>query len=756
MIAKSNFIKATEEYNSFEKEVPAYYLRKTLFSDTERTVKALVSSCGFYELYFNGERITRGLLSPYISNPDHLVYYDEYEIRLSEGENVFGILLGNGFQNNPGGYIWHFDKASFRGAPMVALSVEDGEDILLRSDEGFKIHPSPIRHDDYRFGEYYDANYEIPDWCKRGFDDSSWENALTAMPPKGELRLTDASPIVKEREISPVGITPLSDGSFIYDFGESNAGVCRLSVKGEAGQKIELRHSDALLDGDIDLRPVWFVRDHWERDRHIVHLDSYVCRGEGREIYEPTFTYHGFRYVKVSGIKPEQATRGLLTYLVYHTSLDKRGDFSCSDETVNKLQEMTRRSILSNFHHFPTDCPQREKNGWTADAALTAETAILNLNPERNYREWLRNICKAQNVEGALPGIVPTGGWGFHWGNGPAWDSVLAYLPYYVYIYRGETEMITDSADSFIRYLRYLRSRCDGKGLLSIGLGDWCHVGEVKPPKAPLILTDSIMAKDIAGKISVMFGAVGMTREADYAREESEKYREAIRENLIDYATMTALGDCQSSQAMSLYYGVFDVSEENEAFKRLLEMIRAFDDHMDVGVLGGRVIFHVLSRFGYSDLALKMITRPDYPSFGNLIERGATTLWEKLVPDDDHLMQGNSRNHHFWGDISAWFIKRIAGINVNPSERNVNEVRISPSFVGSLDHASAYHSAPSGRVSVLWRREGEKVVVDLEVPNGMDATLTLDGGFAFEDGSDEIRVVSGSYVAYKKKESKND
>lgn len=750
MLLKDNFIKATERFCTIESAVPAYYFRRGYVSDSKKAVKLRISACGFYELYFNGERITKGLLSPYISNTDDLIYYDEYDVTLSPGENVFGVLLGNGFQNNPGGYIWDFDKASFRSAPMFALTLSEGENVLLRSDESFKTFESPIRRDDYRFGEYYDANYEIVGWNKPEFRDTGWKKALLATPPLGEMRLAEVAPIVKEREIAPVDIIKCDDGGYIYDFGECGAGICRLCIRGEPGQKVELRHADALLDGDIDLRPVWFVRDFWERDRHIVHLDTYVCRGEGVEIYEPTFTYHGFRYVKVNGIKAEQATYELLTCLVYHTRLESRGDFRCSDPVANKLQEMTRRSILSNFHHFPTDCPQREKNGWTADAALTAETAILNFDPELNYREWLRNICKAQNGDGAIPGIVPTGGWGFHWGNGPAWDSVLAYLPYYVYIYRGDTEMIKDSRDNFLKYLRYLERRRDDNGLLSIGLGDWCHVGGIAP-KAPLVLTDTLMAMDIAGKIGSMLDVIGMTDGAKYARGEAAKYRKAIRDNLIYFDEMTAIGDCQSSQAMSLYYDVFDEAEESLAFERLLEMIRAADDHMDVGVLGGRVLFHVLSRFGKSDLAYKMITREDYPSFGNWIARGATTLWEGFMPEEDDSLKSTSLNHHFWGDISAWFIKSVAGINLNPSGHNLSELRISPSFIQCLDHVEAYHVSPMGRISVSWRKEGEKVAFDLEIPEGMDATLTLDKGFAFADGSSERKIVSGGYVAYKKK-----
>ncbi|MBO5273048.1 MAG: family 78 glycoside hydrolase catalytic domain [Clostridia bacterium] len=743
MSIETSFIKATEVYNTFDNPVPAHYFRRVFESKEMVQAKLRIAVCGFYVLYFNGKNITRGFLSPYISNPNDHVYYDDYEVTLDAGENVIGVILGNGFQNNPGGYIWDFDRADFRSAPMFSLTVsvqeKNNEVTLLESSEAFKIYPSPIRSDDYRFGEYYDAGYEIDGWAEKGFCDSDWTSALPALSPKGELKMADIPPIVKECEIAPVSIMKSGSG-YIYDFGQSNAGVCRLSVKGEKGQKIELRHADDVRDGDIYLRNVWFYRDCWERDVKIVHCDTYVCKGGEREVYQPSFTYHGFRYVRVDGITEEQAVPELLSYLVYHTDLKDRGGFDCSHEITAKLQELTMRSLLANFYHYPTDCPQREKNGWTADAVLSCETALLHFDPERNYREWMNNIRKAQREDGALPGIIPTAGWGFEWGNGPAWDCVLANLPYYVYLYRGETEMSRESADAFLAYLRYLRGRTDEKGLLAIGLGDWCHVGGI-PPKAPLVLTDSVTSMDIANKIACMLDVIGMREESLYAKREAEQYRWAIRTHLIDFASMRAAGDCQSSQAMCLYYGVYDESEREAAFGELLKMIHDCDDHMDVGVLGGSVLFYVLTQFGHGELAFKMITREDYPSYGNWLKRGATTLWENFLPNDV-----SSMNHHFWGFISAWFIKCLAGIRLNPNRNNVDELEIHPTFIGQLDDASAYHIAPKGKIEVSWKRNADTITLKVEIPHGMRAIAVLDKGFCFEaDGLSTKPVESGSY-----------
>ena len=735
-----HFIQATLAYNTLETQVPAYYFRRCVTVEAGTTARLRVAVCGFYELFLNGERITRGLLSPYISNPDDMVYYDEYTVSLTSGENVLGLILGNGFQNNPGGYIWDFDKAAFRSAPKLALTLEaDDGTLLADSGSGFCVAPSHIVSDDYRFGEHVDARLAIPGWSLPGFDDTEWQKAIPVQAPKGELRVADVEPIIKEREIAPISITKSGDG-YIYDFGESNAGICRLRVKGTAGQKIELRHADATKDGDIRMDHVWFVREHWERDRHIVHLDTYICAGDGEEIYEPSFTYHGFRYVRVDGITEEQATPELLTYLVYHTDLGDRGNFACSDDVANKIQDITRRSIVSNFHHFPTDCPQREKNGWTADAALSCEAALLNFAPERNYREWQRNICKAQSEQGSLPGIVPTGGWGFAWGNGPAWDCILVYLPYFTYLYRGETAMIRDSAKAFLKYLAYLRTRVDERGLLAIGLGDWCHI-DIVFPECPLVLTDSVISMDIAYKMAFLLDEVGLAEEVAYARSEGDRYRAAIRAHLIDQKSLIAHGACQTAQAMCLFYGLYEADEEEAAFEELLNFIHKAEDHMDLGVLGARVIFHVLDRFGYSDLAWRVITRTDYPSYGNWVARGATTLWESFFSGKSDGLP--SLNHHFWGDVSAWFIKTVAGIRVNPTRHDPHTVTISPAFIRDLDHASAYHDTVDGRVSVSWKREGEEIVLTATIPENAIARLDLRDGYTLADGSAPTNLKQG-------------
>ena len=747
------FICSGFEYNTLEKHVAAPYFRRTFHADIQTKAHVLIGACGFYQLYINGVNVSKGPLAPYISNPDDIVYYDSYDVELVYGQNTIGVWLGNGFQNNPGGYIWDFDKSSFRSSPKFAMSVTwrsaEGRPETIESDSMFLTAPSPITFDDYRFGEHYDARLEQNDWMQAGFDDSSWAHAVEASVPGGQRRLCGAEPIAVTRQLKAVSVTAVNDG-YIYDFKENCAGVCRLDIDGRSGQRICMQYGEWIRDdGTLDIEHIWFRRDEklWTRDKDLVHRDVYTCR-DGVQTYTPRFTYHGFRYVYVTGITARQAKPELLTYLVMNSDLERRGGFVCSDETVNRLYECTIRSDLANFYYFPTDCPHREKNGWTADAALSAEQMIMNLGVENSYREWLRNICCAQAENGSLPGIIPTGGWGFSWGNGPAWDCVLAYLPYYVYIYRGETEMIKESADALTEYLRYLLTRTNPDGLLKIGLGDWCPVDRKSSAYvAPLEFTDTVMAYDIAKKAEFMFDAVGLTDQRDFAGSTAARFKAAVRARLVDTVTFTAAGNCQTSQAMAIFYDIFEPDEKNAAFEKLIELIYQNNCHFDVGVLGARVLFHVLAEFSCTELALKMITGPEFPSYGSWIKSGATSLWENFSSSG----AVQSRNHHFWGDIAGWFIRYLAGIYVNPSRSDANSADISPYFAQSLDYAEGFHILPAGKVSSEWKRCSQGIRLTVHAPGSVSGNIRLQDGYTFSDGQKTKPLRSAVYNVIKSK-----
>jgi alpha-L-rhamnosidase len=405
------------------------------------------------------------------------------------------------------------------------------------------------------------------------------------------------------------------------------------------------------------------------------------------------------------------------------------------------IQSIARRSDTSNFFYFPNDCPHREKNGWTGDACISAEHMLLGLAPERSYRQWLANIRKAQRGDGALPGIVPTGGWGYTWGNGAAWDAVIFELPYQTWRLRGDTDIVKENAHAMLRYLQYVGTQLDADGLISFGLGDWCQVSRGPDRhQAPLRLTNTILTIDMANKSADMFTAIGLTREAAFARDLSAALRSRLRQRCVNLNTLIAEGDCQTSQAMAIYYNIFEPGEMPEAYGILVRMIRANDEFMDVGVRGGRVIFHVLAAFGDADLAYRMITRPEYPSYGNWVTQGATTLWEQFMTD---YTTPSSLNHHFWGDVSGWYITRVAGIQVNPFGEDHLECDVAPAFIDALKWAESWHECAAGIINVKWERGDGGITLSLSYPEGAHGRIRLPHGCVFDDGQNVRGIKPG-------------
>lgn len=755
MIYSGKFIKANNELCDFDNYVPAPYFRKK-FKLAFKPEKAEITICGlgFYELYINGKNITKGPLAPYISNCDDICYYDNYDIAdlLNEGDNVIAVLLGNGFRNPYGGFIWDFHTAHFRGCVTFALALEaecGDEKIVLEADTSFKTHHSPILYDDIRMGYKYDARLEIPGWCEVDFDDSNWNYALTEKTPKGKPRLCMADPIVITGELAPQTVThydshpycrdlfdtelkPLEDSVrenvYVYDFGTNQAGVTKLRINGKPGQVITLRHSDYLYKGEYSVNTIMFQRDSGIKDylyRHFAQTDVFICKG-GYEEFVPKFKYDGFRYVYVEGLEAEQATKEAITYIVMNSDIRERGSFSCSDEVLNQIQECTRRSDLSNFYYFPTDCPHREKNGWTADAWLSAEHMLLNLTAEKSFGEWMHNVAAAQRTDGALPGIVPTGGWGFEWGNGPVWDAVCVQIPFAVYKYTGNTDIITDNASLIMRYLHYISANRDARGLTGFGLGDWCdpYMFEKKQgPLAPLDVVATVASYDIARKAEFLFGEICMYEESAYAGSLADGLRKSFRDELIDFDSFTVFGNCQTSQTLAIAMGLFDEEEKEKAFGRLLDIIHNDGDRNRCGVYGIRYLFHLLSDMGEADLAYRIITDKRIGSYGYWMANGATTLWEDFRDVDDP--RAGSRNHHFFGDVSSWFIQRVAGLMPNPEVDDISYYRIAPSVLDALDYAEARFR----EVYVKWERDGENILLTFKAPAGSHGDVIAPIGY---------------------------
>ena len=761
----NKFVSECREYSTYIKHVNAPIFRKSFELGKEGRGEILICGLGFYDLFVNGEKITKGYLAPYISNTDHIVYYDHYDLTpyLHEGENVIAVMLGDGFQNTKT-RIWDFMDNVFNSAPKLALTmkVESDEESQQYDAADFSCKKGTIYFNDLRSGVFYDKTLEEKGWDKPGFaEDESWHEPVIADRPRGMAKICEAEPIHVIKEHKPVkvwqgklgeyyargdvadglyGQTPPEkslekEGGYIFDFGNNSAGIFRLKIKGHRGQRIDFQCGELLEDGAVSCRNINFYPDGYSQ------RDIYIVGSDEEEIFEPMFTYHGYRYLYVTGLTKEQLTDDVITYLEMSSDMENRGDFSCSDELANTLYEIGRRSDRSNFYYFPTDCPHREKNGWTGDAQVSAEHMILTIGAENSWREWLNNIRGAQAPDGSLPGIVPTGNWGFEWGNGPAWDKVLFELPYITYKYRGETQVIKENAHAMMRYLEYAAGRRDDEGIIAIGLGDWVPVGRgCDDYLPPLGFTDSLMVYLMCREAQEMFEKVGMSLNGTYAKQLGDELYKAIRKKYLDKNTMLIKSSCQSAQALAIHYDIFDNAEKPQAFKRLLEIIHRDGNKVTCGFLGMRVLFHVLADFGEAQLAYDMISGPEYPSYGYFVKMGETSMPEGMQPGTEY--RNLSLNHHFLCDIVQWYMKYPGGIRVE----NSTKVQIRPLFIKSLTYARASHKLAAGEVSVNWKRDEDKIYLEVSCPADVDYEIMLEDGWRFEENG-------RSYLERKDKEA---
>ena len=726
------FISATKEFTTEHQGVPAPYIRKTFEVSNFKNAEIYVCGLGFYEFYVNGKEITKGKLAPYISNPDQVVYYDRYDLTnlIKQGKNAFGFLLGNGFLNNPGGKGWLFDQGSFRSAPKLAIAfIVDGK-VVFEADTSFKTAPSPIIFDDYRMGEHYDAQKEIDGWAKIDFDDSKWANCIEATTPKGEKRICTANPIKVVKEIKPVRKWRTECGN-VYDFGANFSGVVRLKLDSfyAPHQRFKIHHAEVLLEDTVIYKknicvPFRFNLDDWQTDIYYAKDDCFP------QIYQPHFTYHGFRYVFIEGIDGAQATDDLVTMLVYCSDFENQNEFICDNPVVNKIQQMTVNSDVSNFHYFPTDCPHREKNGWMGDIALSAEQLFYNFGCKKDLREWLNTVRKAQREDGAVPGIVPTGGWGFAWGNGPVEDFAITELPYYDYMFNGDKSVILDNADMIKKYVEYLKTIRKENGLFEFGLPDWCEAKwkGLDKPLTNIEITDSLVIIDMLKKAEKMFIVIGDNDYAKQLNDFAQSIREDFRKVHLD-ENLFVKGRKQTAQARAIDSGIFTDEEKKTAVKNLVQIIKEDGNRFQTGVAGARVLFHVLADNGYPQLAFDLITQDKYPSYGfwakegydNLPERFFTRRNNSPFPDDGLYLQ--SLNHHFWGFVSGWFYKYLCGLNVNPDYTNCNKIVISPLAVKKVKKLNCKFENNGKQLEYSLVRKGKKVNVTITKNTGFDVEI---------------------------------
>jgi len=692
---------------------PAPIFRKTFVLSTPvKQARLYICGLGYYELHLNGRKVGDHVLDPAFTRYDRRVLYVTYDVteQLKAEFNAVAVILGNGWYDMDAQAAWDFNKATWRARPTLRCQLEvtfyDGSTRTIASDETWRVAPSPILFNCIRQGETYDARREIPGWNTPDLSDADWSLAKVSPGPKGTLSAQMIPPIKVMQTLKPVKITAPKPGVYVFDFGQNIAGWARLKISGPSGVKVVMQYAERLNDdGTIDQKD---IAVHTKSTPF--QTDTYILKGEGTETWEPRFVYHGFQYVQVTGLpdKPDDET---ILGRVAHTAFDLAGVFECSNDLFSKIQRCTLWSYVGNFHGYPTDCPHREKNGWTGDAHLAAEVGLYNFDPAPAYTKWMTDFKDEQRDSGELPGIVPTAGWGYAWGNGPAWDSAYVLIPWYLYQYRDDTRILAEHYDRLKRYVDYLTTKADN-GIVSIGLGDWVPAKTETPAKVTstgYYYRDALIVSKIAGML-------GRTEEARRYADLAMSIRDAFNKAFFDPTTALYAGGTQTAMSCALYHGLVPPVERQRVVDKLVEMIEKNDNRLDAGILGTKYLIDALTANGRADVVYKMATQTTYPSWGHWIEQGATTLWEQWDG-------GASRNHIIFGHISAWFYQALAGINPGPDTVAFKHIVIKPQPLGDVTWVRAEHESMYGTIASAWDIKGDRFTLKVAVPANTTATV---------------------------------
>ena len=718
---------------------PAPWFRKEFTASKPiQSARAYIAVGGLYELFINGEKVGNHRLDPMYTRFDRRTLYVAQDVTkmILEGENAIGVLLGNGWYNHQSTAVWYFHEAPWRARPKFCfdlhITYRDSTKEIVSSGIDWKTSLSDVVFNSIYTAEHQDARLKQPGWNKTGFDDSDWKASIPVSSPSNNIVAQNLQPIRNVDEITAIEMTKFSDKDYLFNFGRNISGVTQLKIKGEQGTEVRLIHAERLgKNGKADLSNI-DVHYRPTDDLDPFATDIYYLSGNEDE-FMPYFNYKGFQYVELISNKPVELANENLTAFFMHSDVPVAGSITSSNQTLNKIWEATNSSYLSNLFGYPTDCPQREKNGWTGDGQIAIETGLYNFDGITIYEKWLADHRDEQQPNGVLPAIIPTSGWGYTWANGPDWTSTIAIIPWSIYLFYGDSKLLGQSYSNIKRYVDHINNESPD-GLTDWGLGDWVPVKS----KAPKEFTSSayyFTDVSILAKTAKLFG-----HQKDFVKysQLAEKIKNAINKKYLNEETGMYGSGLQTELSVALYWGLVPDSLKSKVAGNLAERVINDNKHIDVGLLGTKAILNALSENGYADLAYEVALQETYPSWGWWIKNGATTLYENWNIESDRDL---SMNHIMFGEIGAWFYKGLGGIFPDPENPGFKNVILKPNFVPSLDHFEANHIGPYGKITSKWERAGGNLIYSVVIPPNSSATLFLLSKSI--SGSEKIKKMKG-------------
>ncbi|MDR1666879.1 MAG: glycoside hydrolase family 78 protein [Bacteroidales bacterium] len=701
---------------------PAPYFRKTF--TVKRKIKharAYISAGGLYELYLNGKKAGNHRLDPVFTRFDRRNLYVTYDVtrHLQQGGNAIGVLLGNGWYNHQSIATWNFDRAPWRARPTFCLDLRitytDGSTEVISTGPDWKTSGGSLVFNSIYTGEHYDARLEQRGWNTALFDDAKWEKVTLRAAPSQNIVSQQMYPIRNVEKIAAVNFKKLNDTTYLYDFGRNIAGVCELRMAGKAGTRIRLKHAEKIdAAGRADQSNIdvyYYPPDHTDP----FQTDIYILSGKGEDVFMPKFNYKGFRYVEVTS--PIALKRDQLTACFMHSDVPAVGFLQTSHPLIGKIWQATNNAYLSNLMGYPTDCPQREKNGWTGDGHLAIETALYNFDALTVYEKWLADHRDEQQPNGVLPDIIPTGGWGYGIHNGVDWTSTIAIIPWEIYLFYGDNKLLADCYENIKRYVDYITLNSPS-GLTSWARGDWVPVKS----KSSLELTSSCYYYADALILAKTAGIFEVQEDYDRYMALAEKIKNAINHKYLNKETGIYAAGTQTELSVPLMWGIVPDELKEKVAQNLAKSVKKENFHPDVGVLGCKAILNALSENGQAETAYLLATQKTFPSWGWWIANGATTLYENWDINATHDI---SLNHIMFGEIGAWFYKGLAGIHPDETAPGFANIKLKPQFVNGLHDFSATFQSVRGTIESKWKQEKNLTYYTVVIPANATADLYL-------------------------------
>ena len=693
--------------------------------------RAYVTSHGLYELQLNGQRVGDQLFTPGWTSYKKRLQYQTYDVTalLKSGANAAGVTLGNGWYR---GNIGFSGQRNFYGEQVALLlqievTYKGGRKEIIGTDANWKATTGPILMSEIYNGETYDARLEKAGWTNPGFADAQWSGVHVANYPKDDLIAPAGPPVRRIEELRPVKIFKTPAGETVADLGQNMVGWVRLKVQGDAGTTVTLRHAE-VLDKAGD-----FYTANLRAAKETV---QYTLKGGGPEIYEPHFTFQGFRYVAVQGY-PGELTPESLTGIVIHSDMARVSEFETSNPLINQLQHNIIWGQKGNFLDVPTDCPQRdERLGWTGDAQVFSRTAAFNMDVAGFFTKWLKDVSADQFANGSVPYVIPnvlgdrpTG----QPGGSAAWADAAVIIPWNVYLSYGDKRVLEEQYESMARWVEYERLRA-GDDYIWTGdfhFGDWLAFATTRADYPGATTSKDLIATAFfAHSTDLLQRAAQVLNKKDDAARYAELLSRIKSAFCREYVTETGrVGEAtQTAYALALQFDLLPENLRPVAAQRLAEEVRT-RGHLTTGFVGTPYLCHVLSRYGYLDEAYLLLNRDQYPSWLYPIKQGATTIWERwdgLKPDgtfQDKSM--NSFNHYAYGAIGEWMYRVMGGLEIDEAAPGYKHILIQPQPGGGFTHVKVSHETPYGKTASGWQIKDGVFVLTVEVPANTRATVRL-------------------------------